>query len=147
MPDVHQTIQRRQNIHNAALPLNVIPCTAPAYDHSNKGEPDTWLYLERFTVTLGGDTYTGHLTITKKPTKSPAGASWTSCHLTVDRKGKNHLFYEVDDAGDARVTQTLLDFDGKQKNGKAHYKNDQINDAGVKDEIKHDLDLVFAHLA
>jgi hypothetical protein len=53
----------------------------------------------------------------------------------------------VDDAGDARVTQTLIDFDGKQKNGKAHYKNDQINDAGVKDEIKHDLDLVFAHLA
>ncbi|MFG3441990.1 hypothetical protein ACGF0J_32495 [Nonomuraea sp. NPDC047897] len=147
MPDVHQTIQNWQNIHNAGLALNVIQFTTPAYDYSNKGEPGTWLYLEGFTVTLDGDTHTAHITITKKPTKEPAGASWTYCHLTVDRKGKNHVFYEVDDAGGARVTQTLLDFDGKQKNGKAHYKNDQINDAGLRAEIQRDLDLVFAYLA
>jgi hypothetical protein len=147
MPEVGTTIKNWESIQYKNLPLNVIELGTPSSNYWAKGAPGTWLFLDGFTVKLDGQVYNAHLTITKKPTMDPNGLSWTYCHLTVERKGKNHVFYEVDDDGGFTTTQTLLDGDGKQKGAKTHYADDQINDASLMSRLEHDLKLIFPHLA
>jgi len=146
MPEVSTTIKNWESIAYKKLGLNVIEFGKPSISYWDKGAAGAWLFLDGFTVTLDGQVYNAHLTITKKPTMDPSGSSWTYCHFTVDRKGKNHVFYQVDDDGGFITTQTLLDGDGKQKSAKVHYDNDQINDATLMGQVEHDLKLIFENL-
>ncbi|WP_433517106.1 hypothetical protein ACQP2T_17075 [Nonomuraea sp. CA-143628] len=146
MPEVKTTIENWAGIHYKNLALNVIEFGKPSYNYWNKGEAGTWLFLEGFTVKLDGEVYNAHLTITKKPTMDLDGLNWTYCHLTVDRKSKNHVFYKVDEDGGFETTQTLYDGEGKQRGAATHYANDQINHATLMSQMDHDMRLIFAHL-
>src|SRR2546422_11553909 len=145
MPKASHTIPQWQNIHNAGLGFNNFDFGTPVVNYEGKSDGG-WLYLEGFEVTLAGKVYDAHITITKPLIKSPKSDEWTLCHFTVNRKGNCHVFYEVADGGGYGTTGNLLDFEGKNRQGKEHYKNATINDATIINAIDHDLRLVFQHI-
>ena len=146
MPKVDVTLKNWVGIHYQNIALDVIEFGTPSYNYWNKGEKGTWLFLDGFTVTLDGQVYNAHLTITKMPTMHSDGSNWTYCHLTVDRRGKNHVFYAVDENGEFTTTQTLYDGEGRQRGAATHYANDQINHATLMSQMDHDMRLIFEHL-
>ncbi|WP_424536527.1 hypothetical protein ACOZ38_42630 [Sphaerisporangium viridialbum] len=146
MPDISVTLTRWATINTAGLGLNSITFGVPGSNYGRK-QDGAWVYLEGFVFTQDGEDYTAHITITKPPSSSNDSLNWTYCHLTVDRAGKNHVFYEVAGNGSFRLTSTLLDADGKVRNGKAHYSKDQINDGKLANALEHDMRLIFAYLA
>ncbi|GLW07254.1 hypothetical protein Misp01_23840 [Microtetraspora sp. NBRC 13810] len=147
MFDVSETIKKWEVIHRKGLDLKVVRFGKPVANYGTTGDPGAWLFLEGFTVVLGDRDHSAHITITKKPLKDTDGLNWEFCHFTVERAGKNHVFYQVKETGEFHPVDILLDNQGRQRKGKAHYDGDHINDATLVNTIEHDMRQIFLYFA
>ncbi|GAA3556645.1 hypothetical protein GCM10022419_041430 [Nonomuraea rosea] len=144
MPEISSTVKRWETFDETGLGLNVIRVENPTVGYNGAG---TWVFLEGIKVTLDGEEYDAHITITKKAPMDKKGLSWEYCHFTVTKAQKNHVFYQVDDSGEYTTVQMLINSDGGQAAAKSHFKNDWINDATLQKKVNLELSRIFKYLA